>query len=73
MNLPGFNALASLSKPTQNYRAISETVSALGVLYNIRPQTATIGRIGGLTLGVSYPPPNGGCQICYCSCYPFPC
>lgn len=76
MNLPGFSAISSLSKPTQSYRARTLgpvlAISASTISPSMTPQAA-IGRIGRLTLGVSYPPPSGGCQICDCTCYPFPC
>ena len=77
MNLPGFSAISSLSKPTQSYRArafgIASAMSASTISPFMRPQAA-MGRVGSLTLGVRYPDPRGDeCQICDCTCYPFPC
>jgi hypothetical protein len=72
MNMPGFTAELSVSTKRGSYRAqISGLVSAMPVAIwpSMAPQAA-MHRIG---LGITYPPPGGGCQICDCTCYPFPC
>jgi hypothetical protein len=73
MSVPGFTAASSLPKLTQCYRTrTSGTVLAMSAISpSITPQ-AGIGRIARLTLGASYPPPDGGRQICVCTCYPVP-
>jgi hypothetical protein len=74
MNMPGFTAELSVSTKRGSYRAqTSDLVSAMpaaAIWPSMTPQAA-MRRIG---LGISYPPPDdGGCQICDCTCYPFPC
>jgi hypothetical protein len=73
MTMPGFTAEASVSTKRASYRAqISDlvlTIPAAAIWPSMTSQAATR-RIG---LGISYPPPDGGCQICSCTCYPFPC
>lgn len=73
MNMPGFNAEASVSMKRASYRAqTSGLVSAMpaAAIWPSMTSQAVTRRIG---LGISYPPPDGGCQVCSCTCYPFPC
>jgi hypothetical protein len=75
MNMPGFTADLSLYKASGHYEQSSiSTPMAFGVQAALRMTLpAAMGRSGRLTLGVTYPPPDGGCQICDCTYYPFPC
>lgn len=75
MSLPGFNAIASLFRSAQSYQAKSSATVLTTPDASISPSMTAqaAGRAARLTLGVSYPPPDGLCQICDCTCYPFPC
>jgi hypothetical protein len=78
MTLPGFSAISSLSKAEcYQARALVTALSLSAVSppksYSTRLHTSAIGRLGGLAVGVSYPPNGDGCQICDCTCYPVPC
>jgi hypothetical protein len=73
MNMPKFTAEASIATTRGFYRAQTLSLaSALpaGAVWPSMIPRAAMRRIG---LGIRYPPPDGGCQICDCTCYPFPC
>jgi len=73
MSMPGFTAEASIFRKRESYRAQTSgpvlAMPAVAISPSMTPQVA-MRRIG---LGINYPPPDGGCQICDCTCYPFPC
>lgn len=69
MSLPGFTATASLFEPTQPYRVQSSVPAPSAA---IAPSLVPVA-IRRTSIGVSYPPTGGGCQICDCTCYPIPC
>lgn len=73
MAIPGFTAESPLSMKRGAYRAhLSSLVLAMpaAAIWPSMTAQAAMGRIG---LGISYPPPDGGCRICDCTCFPFPC
>jgi len=72
MKMPGFTAEASYFKTSRHYQSTNFANSATPTAGLVQPSLpqGTMRRIG---LGISYPPPGGGCQICDCTCYPFPC
>jgi hypothetical protein len=73
MTMPGFTAESSVFTKRGSYRTqTSGLVLAMpaATIWPSRTPQAAMRRIG---LGISYPPPDGGCQICDCTCYPFPC
>jgi hypothetical protein len=73
MNMPRFDTESSLD-PTEGIyweKAVFGRFASDGtaISLSMTPQAA-MRRIG---LGISYPPTDGGCQICTCTCYPVPC
>jgi hypothetical protein len=67
--MPGFNAVASLSKPTQSYCARTSGISS--TISSVTPQTFGALHGFGRAQQLSLPPlpPPGGCAICNLFCY----